>query len=993
MHNIENASKVQQRDGLIVRHIKSVSPVLVTGFGLVVVLGGLTGLNPLIGIVTSLMVLVMALVGSRPVLIAYGLTLAMPLVGGMARGAIIPYLRVGQALLVLGFILFLLARPSYQGKDRLTAVDLAFMLFLLTEAVFPVLALYYRGETLNTAQNFQGVSAFQVLLGPVQYYLLYRIVVATVSSEKQIRMVLQLIFIASILVSLIGIMEKLNIVPVKTFLETYYPIPTPSQNYNIGYDIIDIHQRIASTLEHFSGLGAYLAFVIILALACIAQRQLKISPQLLIVTILLDSITLILTGTFAAWIGLVIGMAIIFWLSGRVPKSAIFVLIGIGLAILIFLPFISARLDAQFGAGKTQGLIPESYAFRIKLWTELFFPAIGQHLWFGAGPTPKATTIWPSEESQYILLLIRGGLAYFFSYVLLIAVAIASCWRQIKSKSKDAIRPVAIATLTILVVINVMNVSGEYFTYAGGTQIIWTLLAIVIANGQFKTLEAANAAKRTFIGEWKLANHTLPNLRSLVATTVEGVAPREYELLSSYSLIPSYVGPQVSHLDRPQQRFAWWGRLLDLHFVKDSVVVGAGSTIARVLGLLFSTLLAHFLLPNTFGFFRYSTTLAGIITIASAASPIGVARFIAAHPNDPYARDRYFSNGLLGITLLLGASLLISLPILWLLHAFNVGTLICIIGLTGFFSYFAVVRGLNNAWKMGFSYILTNVILIIALFALIGFFKLRTATIALTIFGLANLSPFALELFKSVEVRFRANLISKAALLELARFTLPIVTASGAYTIWSGIDLLLVGYFNPQVLGSYAAAKTLLQAFIFVPTAMAMVLMPRVAAMGLDKGKRYSVGAALVAFLISLSGFIIVYAWGHKLIALTFGQGYQDAYLPLVVQGIGMSIYSIYIVLEGFLIGSGQPKLATQALVVALVSTGAIGLWLTPRLGPLGASVSFTTGAILCSIIVLFNTWRFLRKEKQIGKSESPRTSQTSDALSPILRVTSGDLN
>jgi len=988
-----NVSRIQQRNRLLIERIKKVQPALLVGLGLAVVLGGLAGFNPLLAVFGSLIVFLMAVVTVRPVLIVYGLTLVLPLVGGMARGAVIPYLRVGQAILVLGFILFLLARPSYQGKSRLTVIDLAFMYFILTEAAFPVLALYYRGESLSATPNFAGLTAFQVLLGPIQYYILYRIVVATVSSEKQIKTVLQLTFIASIIVSLIGILEKLNVAPVKTFLETYYPIPTPSPGYDIGYNVADISQRVASTLEHFSGLGAYLAFVIILALACIAQRQLRISPLLLAVTILLDSITLILTGTFAAWAGLVIGLGIIFKLSGRLPKPALFVLIGVGLAILIFLPFISARLDAQLGVGEAQGLVPQSFAFRIRLWTELFFPAIGQHLWFGAGPTPKATTIWPSEESQYILLLLRGGLAYFFSYVLLIAVAIASCWRQIKSKSKDGARPVAIATLAILVVINVMNVSGEYFTYVGGTQIIWTLLAIVIANGQLKTLEAANAAKRTITGERQLANHTLHNLRSLAATTVEGVVAREYELLSSYSLIPSYSGLQVSHLDRPQQRFAWWERLLDLHFVKDSVVVGVGSTIARLLGLLFSTLLAHFLVPNDFGFVRYSVTLANIIIIVSAASPISVARFLATHPNDPSARDRYFSNGLLGITLLLAASLLISLPILWLLHAFNVGTLICIIGLTGFFSYFAVARGLNNAWKMGLSYILTNVILIVALFVVIGFFRMRTATIALAVFGLANLSPFALELFKSVGLRFRANLISRSVLLELARFALPIVAANGAYTIWSGIDLLLVGNFNPQVIGSYAAAKTLLQGFIFVPTAITMVLMPRVAAMGPDKGKRYSAAAALVALLISLIGLIIVYVWGHKLIALTFGQRYQDAYLPLVIQGIGMSIYSVYIVLEGFLIGSGQPKLATQALIVAMVSTGAIGFWLTPRLGPLGASLSFTIGAILCSTVVLLNTWRFLRKEKQSGKSKPPSASQITDAMSPVLRITSGELN
>jgi hypothetical protein len=45
-------------------------------------------------------------------------------------------------------------------------------------------------------------------------------------------------------------------------------------------------------------------------------------------------------------------------------------------------------------------------------------------------------------------------------------------------------RAIALATFVILVVLNVMNISGAYFTYIGGTQIIWTFLAIVVASEQ-----------------------------------------------------------------------------------------------------------------------------------------------------------------------------------------------------------------------------------------------------------------------------------------------------------------------------------------------------------------------------------------------------------------------------------------------------------------------------------------------------------------------------
>jgi len=221
---MENANKVQHWNNSIARSVGNVKPTLIVGIVLVVILAGLTVFNPFLGITSALALFLLILVVPRPVLIVYGLALITPLTGGLARGAVVPVLRLGQALVVFAFILFLLARPSPQGKSRLTAIDLAFVLFFLTAAVFPMLALYARGEhlDLNYAVGSGGVSPLQTLLGPLQYYLLYRIVVATISSDRQIKLVLELNFIASIIVSVIGILERI-VAPVRTFIQTYYP--------------------------------------------------------------------------------------------------------------------------------------------------------------------------------------------------------------------------------------------------------------------------------------------------------------------------------------------------------------------------------------------------------------------------------------------------------------------------------------------------------------------------------------------------------------------------------------------------------------------------------------------------------------------------------------------------------------------------------------------------------------------------------------------------
>jgi hypothetical protein len=479
---VQNTNRISIGNNPRARLIDNAALPFIVGTVLIVVLGGLTSFNPLLGLTSILVLFLWILVAPRPILIAYGLTLLFPLTGGLARGAVLPFLRIPQALLLLGFILFLLAKPSALGKSRLTAIDLAFVFLMFSEAVFPVLAIYFRGEylNLNDTNNVYGGSPLQTLLGPIQYYLLYRIIVSSIDSEKQIKTLINISFITSNIVSIFGIMERF-IPSVRNFIQTYYP--TIVQGSTTPLDEL----RITSTLGHFSGLAAYLVFTLILALACYtAKGTIKISLPLLAATTVFDSIALILTGTFAGWIGLVVGIVAVLLLIRRVPKLFILVIIGIVLAALIFQSFLSSRLNNELGAGNAQGLVPQSLAFRIQLWQNLFLPAIGQHLLFGSGPDPVALKYWPSEESQYLLFLLRGGIFYLLGYLLLIAMGINVCRQKIKSRSKEASYPVAIALLVIFLVLNVMNMSGEYFTYVGGTQTLWTLFAIVVASRQLK---------------------------------------------------------------------------------------------------------------------------------------------------------------------------------------------------------------------------------------------------------------------------------------------------------------------------------------------------------------------------------------------------------------------------------------------------------------------------------------------------------------------------
>ena len=184
-----------------------------------------------------------------------------------------------------------------------------------------------------------------------------------------------------------------------------------------------------------------------------------------------------------------------------------------------------------------------------------------------------------------------------------------------------------------------------------------------------------------------------------------------------------------------------------------------------MLALLFMIVLARFLTPDDFGIFRYATTVVGILIIASSSSPVSITRFLAANSVDQQARNRYFTNGIVGVIIVLAVSLIISIPILQVLHTLNSGTIICLIGISGFYIYFALIRGLNSAWKMGLTYAVSNIALILALLLVFRLFRIQNITAALIIYGATNLIPILfLELIRPMALSFRPSFISKAVL-------------------------------------------------------------------------------------------------------------------------------------------------------------------------------------------------------------------------------------
>lgn len=817
---MESVNKNQHWNNAIASPRDSYWLALIAGVVLIAILAGVTGFSSFLGMLIALVLFLMVLVIPRPILIVYGLALIMPLTDGLARGAVVPILRLGQSLLVLASVLFLLAKSTPQGKSRLTAIDLAFALFFLSETVFPVLALYIRGEHLDlTNPGPYGTAApVQTLLGPLQYYLVYRIAVATIISEKQIATVLKLSFIASIVVSLIGILENF-VGPVYTFIQTYYP-PIAWANTGPLYGT-----RITSTMESYVGLASYLTATLIVALACSTVRKgLKIHPLLLSTTLLFDSMALLLTGTFSSFFGLAIGAAVVFLLLRRLPRWIIIALIGVALSVLFFQSFFSARL--AFWLGQTgQGAFP-TFNYRIMLWKDIFLPAVGQNLLFGAGPAPAALNAWPTEETQYLSLLLRGGLPYFFSYFLLMGAATAICWHRFKNKSDDLVRTVAIAALGIIVAINIMNVSSLYFTYPGITQTLFMLLAIVVASKQLEVQELLTTIEQTRENKKRSEYKTLPE--PLKETTGSAAGKRVEVLLTEkrplYQSLPTVT--RLNHHTPPLDITRSVTRLRRV--INNTIISFLGQAVIWASTLALTIAYGHFLGAFKFGELYFAVAFVTLIG-APVNSGFG-SQAIRDVAQEPGKAATYFSN--LFLIRLVTWLILYALVLLasWLLrYSPEVRILTAICGFDLLFNALAsTFASLHYAFERTIFPVAGNIfekglVALISILLLKAGAGVQAMAVVIAVGSLINGIWQAIWLFRLVGFNFAFDL---ALIRQILRANIPFFISGVLLVGYTSIDTILLSLMtNNTVVGWYGAAQRITDTMSFIPTIVIMSIM------------------------------------------------------------------------------------------------------------------------------------------------------------------------
>ena len=191
---------------------------------------------------------------ARPAYGALILAAGVPIVSGMQRGFPIPALRPSEAIIALVASAMLLATATRADRVPWRTFDWLALLYAVGNLMLGSFDLIARGDPFS-------FDAIGELLGPFQFILIYRAVMAAVTSEDLRRRAIRLVMFASIPVALLGIAQSLNLGPTRDVVAKLTGIDVSTA---YGYQAIP---RATGPFPIWHELGGYLFLVILLGLA------------------------------------------------------------------------------------------------------------------------------------------------------------------------------------------------------------------------------------------------------------------------------------------------------------------------------------------------------------------------------------------------------------------------------------------------------------------------------------------------------------------------------------------------------------------------------------------------------------------------------------------------------------------------------------------------------------------------------------------------------
>ncbi len=399
------------------------------------------------------------------------------------------------------------------------------------------------------------------------------------------------------------------------------------------------------------------------------------------------------------------------------------------------------------------------------------------------------------------------------------------------------------------------------------------------------------------------------------------------------------------------------------------LVYGAAEALARGLNLLALPLLTHFFSVSEYGQIALLTSLVGMVGLfANCGLSNAAHRFYFDAPANESCRNEIISAGFFGVVFLSGASIVLSIGIIYTAKStglWNIGqipiALLAIVSVMPLqiLQYGQDVMRLYSAhWRYFFVAVFRNIVVISIALALVVYFNTGVLGYFIGVI-LGNIVLLPLVMFGlNKAVTRRPNSIQ---IKRLVRYGYPFIFVGMAQLLISSIDMWMLGMLKSDAdVGFYSIGIKLASMVSFVNTAFSLAWSPQILRLQAeDQNYREKVGQILIrliALLVFAAASISILV--PHIFTLFFPEEYGS--LTVVVSTLSFSVAIIgtaQITGLGMIFEKRSDMIAKATWIVAFISV-VTSATMVSLFGLLGAAISNLTTSLTLTLVYFFVTQR-----------------------------------
>jgi O-antigen ligase len=316
-----------------------------------------------------------------------------------------------------------------------------------------------------------GMGAFIWLLS---YICFYFTITGWVRTERQMRTVISLLLLSTVVVALYGLYQS-AIGDYGNLFDWLYPNRAKDVTYWTG--------RIPSFLNYCTSLAAYLNLVLPFALACTVIRASRSLRLLAISCLVTATIALLLTQTRGAVLAFAGTLLLGVFLLSRNPKSRKVLAVTVLITVLVS-AFLVTQLSTRYST-----ILDDSGLGRLAFWDAAWAMFLSSPLMgvgygnFGGLFELPGEDIRRDVHNIYLQLLAETGVMGFAIFFLLVAVALHAAWRQFHRPRHVMDQVLGFAALgAILSVLSHGFVDYFFNSSPQFGALFWMTLGLLVAN-------------------------------------------------------------------------------------------------------------------------------------------------------------------------------------------------------------------------------------------------------------------------------------------------------------------------------------------------------------------------------------------------------------------------------------------------------------------------------------------------------------------------------